>query len=33
VVYVSDRIVGLWETRRGQLEACGDSWMGRLRVV
>jgi hypothetical protein len=29
VVYVSDRIVALCETGRGQLEGCGEYWMGR----
>jgi hypothetical protein len=28
VVYVSDRIVALCETGRGQLEGCGEYWMG-----
>jgi hypothetical protein len=27
VVYVSDRIVALCETGRGQLEGCGEYWM------
>jgi hypothetical protein len=33
VVYVSDQIVALCETERGQLEGCGEYWIGRVRVV
>jgi hypothetical protein len=29
VVYVSDRIMALCEIERGQLEGCGEYWMGR----